>query len=112
MEKTIKITGDNIQISDGYHTFDELYDHRFALYIALCRAVRREQSVWKSKLHSDGTMYPGWFILGIGDQPGQQITYHLPMSWWDRADFHEDTIALPWDGHTSDDVVTRLLELF
>jgi hypothetical protein len=54
-------------VSDGYHTFAELYQHRFALFLALCRAL---EMGWKSRLHADGTMYPGWFIAGI-ELPGE-----------------------------------------
>lgn len=31
---------DEMEVSDGYHTFDELYDHRITLYIALCRTFK------------------------------------------------------------------------
>lgn len=34
MSKTFKIQ--NNDISDGYHTFDELYEHRVLLYLNLC----------------------------------------------------------------------------
>ncbi len=27
---------------DGYHTFDELYDHRITLYISLCKQIVRQ----------------------------------------------------------------------
>lgn len=46
-------------ISDGYHTFKELYAHRIALYIALIHAIHEQEyhpsikPCWKSKLHSD-----------------------------------------------------------
>lgn len=97
------------QISDGYHTFGELYDHRIALFIALCRAVQKNRNVWRSKLHSDGSKFEGWFILGIGKDPGYQITYHLPMSKWWECEFAETLERAPaWDGHTSAQVLRRL----
>jgi hypothetical protein len=96
-------TGD---ISDGYHTFDELYEHRIELYIALCKT---QKEVWRSKLHSDGSYFNGWFILGINKEKGKQITYHLPISKWNNCDFAETlNIAPKWDGHTSNDVLNRL----
>lgn len=96
-------------ISDGYHTFGELYEHRFELYLALCRQLVRTKSVWRSKVHSDGTSYDGWFILGIDYAPGSQITYHLPMKYWDRTDFVHTPVHIPqFDGHTSFDVIERL----
>ena len=49
------------QISDGYHTFKELYEHRTALFMNLVNIV---DNSWKSKYHSDGERaYDGWFIL-------------------------------------------------
>jgi hypothetical protein len=95
-------------ISDGYHTFGELYDHRFALFLALCRA---RTDAWKSRVHSDGTSYDGWFIVGIGRIPGRQITYHLPNARWDEATMPETVMPPPFDGHTSEDVIRRLATL-
>ena len=105
---------EGISASDGYHTFDELYEHRIELFIALCRELsitRKGQllSVWRSKLHSDGSSFEGWFILGIGTDAGSQITYHLPMSKWDDCAFAETFEKAPeWDGHSSEDVLERL----
>ncbi len=105
------------KISDGYHTFDELYDHRITLFIALCSVLRQlnaieENWVWRAKLHSDGSEFEGWFILGINDEPGKQITYHLPMSRWEETNFADTCEYAPkWDGHTSADVLERLKRL-
>lgn len=106
-------------VSDGYHTIAELYEHRITLYIALCHcrqdALNIEGNVgdvWRSKLHSDGTSFEGWFILGIGKEQGQQITYHLPLSRWDETNFAKTLDRAPeWDGHTSADVLERLKDL-
>lgn len=124
----ITITGDNVQVSDGYHTFAELYDHRITLYIALCKATQdfeyhgdarlilgSTKRVWRSRHHSDGEMCFGtgtWFILGINREPGQQITYHIPAQRWDETDFAETLGRAPkWDGHTSAHVLERLKNL-
>jgi len=99
-------------VSDGYHTFGELYEHRIELYLALCRVLGDKGPVWKSKLHSDGTSIEGWFILGIGKEKGQQITYHLPNSYWDKINgIRIYECALDYDGHTSQDVLDRLKSL-
>lgn len=101
--------------SDGYHTFDELYEHRIALFVSLCAWIVEcgiGPHVWCSRLHSDGTSIDGWFIAGIGIKHGEQITYHLPDSEWDRCSFMTERERAPeWDGHTSEDVVKRLREL-
>lgn len=116
-------------VYDGYHTIEELYDHRITLYIALCRYLQKDEInyrsehqgtkdpdgelPWRSKLHHDGTGYNGWFILGFGKEPGRQITYHIPMSRWDETDFAEtfEKAPVPFDGHTSADVLKRIKSL-
>lgn len=117
----LKSIENDVEISDGYHTFDELYDHRITLYIALCRErskqvnVRYEgnnytkNSVWRSKVHSDGSKYESQFILGIFKGLGIQITYHIPNDRWDETDFAETLDKAPlYDGHTSADVLKRI----
>ena len=107
---------------DGYHTFEELYEHRFALFIAAARLQARSEQlvgraektpyVWRSKLHSDGTMFDDWFILGIGYFEGLQITYHLPIEKWEDTSFAKTLHNAPkYDGHTSDDIIKRLKNL-
>lgn len=96
--------------SDGYHTFQELYRHRCALFIALCRLT--DLPCWRSRHHFDGSAYPGWFIMGIGTRRGHQISYHLPIEKWGETEFAVTRRRAPrWDGHTSDDVVERLGKL-
>jgi hypothetical protein len=95
--------------SDGFHTFRELYDHRRALTLALCNAVG--DLAWRSKLHDDGTMLDGMFIVGI-DLPGAgQISYHYELEHWDQfAGVREWDRAPRFDGHTPADVVRRLID--
>lgn len=109
---------EGMQVSDGYHTMDELYSHRNTLFIAMCRIIQSEHEtpsykpVWRSKLHSDGTMFEGMFVLGLMQIPGQQITYHLPLSDWKRTSFAQTLDAAPeWDNHTPSDVIERLEKL-
>lgn len=121
IEKAIIKGIDTNKVSDGYHTFDELYSHRIALFIALCKQRVElyaehgsEAEVWRSRKHSDGELAFGgsWFVLGIGKEPGKQITYHLPMTAWEQTEFAETLEQAPtFDGHTSNDVLLRLLEL-
>lgn len=107
----LKSIVNEVSISDGYHTFDELYDHRITLYIALCKQIYYEHKyrVWRSQIHSDGSKYDGWFILGIGEEKGKQITYHIPNERWDETNFAADLDKAPeFDGHTSQDVLQRI----
>lgn len=107
-------------ISDGYHTFDELYEHRIELFIALLAMIRAVEiasgkapyTIWKSRKHSDGSEMEGWFIMGIGELPGTQISYHLPNRYWDDVHFvMERKMAPEWDGHTASDVIQRFRKL-
>lgn len=103
------MTTETGSISDGFHTFDELYDHRTALFAALCRSNRH--LAWRSRRHHQGgdPMYPGYFIAGIGVTPGTQITYHVRDTAWDLFyGVPERDHAPTWDGHTPADVVARL----
>lgn len=101
-----------VEISDGYHTFDELYDHRITLYIALCKALNDKEYIWRSSVHSDGSNYDGWFLLGIRDLPGKQITYHIPNERWEETNFAQTLKIAPlFDGHTSQEVLERIKSL-
>lgn len=103
------------ETSDGYHTFNELYDHRHTLFLALCRVMSfgDRDVVWRSQLHSDCSKLEGWFIMGIGTEPGMQISYHLPLARWTEADFAATYDRAPeFDGHTSADVLKRLRMLY
>lgn len=98
------------ETSDGYHTIDELYEHRFLLFAALMKNVPR--GAWRSRLHADGSSYPGWFVAGM-ELPSMSgntsITYHMPDRLWDLLDNIPVLDHAPeWDGHTSQDVLERL----
>lgn len=100
--------GDKGEISDGYHTFNELYEHRHILFLHALMANRNK--AWRSKYHSDGKMMAGWFIAGLETELGQ-ATYHLPERMWALfGGIKEVPTAPEWDGHTSDDVLVRIRE--
>ena len=100
---------DPVILSDGFHTMDELYRHRAALFVVVVSAYR--DSAWKSIRHSDGTMFNNMFIVGV-DTPFGQITYHYDIDpWWPLFDCNVVDTAPEWDGHTSDDVIDRLIML-
>lgn len=95
-------------ISDGTHSFDELYDHRCLLFLMVMDAHPAES--WFSKKHDDGEKWDGWFICGT-ELPTGTITYHLPDKMYPLAmktGAKELEQGKPWDGHTSKDVLTRL----
>ncbi len=96
------------QVSDGYHTFDELYEHRNLLFVALMRSY--PALAWRARSHEDGAGFEGWFIAGM-HLPTGDSSYHLPESLWLMLDGRGITTtdtAPAWDGHTAKDVIERL----
>ena len=107
-----QVSGDT---SDGYHTFNELYDFRKAYNAALFNewAASDKYSVHKSKRHYDGEecFGGGWFIV-VAQLPNGQISNHYEMKDWDKFHLPETEKALfEYDNHTSSDVLKRLYSL-
>lgn len=119
------------KLSDGYHTFEELYEFRkiynAALFNEWGKQYQHESSnptegpvssdrlfdVHKSKRHHDGELCfgGGWFIV-VAILPAGQISNHYKIEDWDLFDIPEYTNAKhPFDGHTSHDVINRLKSL-
>lgn len=99
---------DKGQISDGSHTFDELYYHRMVLFSLVCN--EHNTKAWKSWKHHDGTMYDNYFIVGI-DTPHGQYSYHYHKSHWSMFNVKVLELAPEWDGHEPKDI-HRLLSLY
>ena len=98
--------------SDGYHTFNELYEFRKAYNVALFNewAAGGKCSVHKSWRHHDGELCfgGGWFIV-VAVLPDGQISNHYEAKDWDLFAVPETECALfEFDGHTGSDVVARL----
>ncbi len=102
---------DKGDISDGYHTFNQLYHQRAILFATIVN--QNKDKAWKSYKHSDGKYCfdsnGEWFIVGI-DTPEGSYTYHYSKKYWDMFDCKELECGKEWDGHTEEDV-TRLLSL-
>lgn len=100
-------------ISDGYHTFGELYSHRAALFIAVMKM--RPKISWYATCHNDGTDVPGFFIGGM-QLPQGQISYHMCFDPWlelvqrgpTRVPYYIN--APKWDGHTPQMSLDRLIK--
>lgn len=102
----IKDIGD---LSDGFHTFNQLYYQRMMLFATIVKQNR--DRAWKSLRHEDGELCfgGGWFIVGI-DTPEGSYTYHYEDNYYSLFDCVELKRSKHWDGHTEKDV-TRLLSL-
>lgn len=93
-------------VSDGYHTFNELYHHRAILFSVICNTFK--DKAWKSKKHDTGDMYDGMFIVGI-ETPQGQATYHYDINpYWDMFKVKELPNAPKWDGHTPEEAIRRI----
>ena len=100
-------------ISDGYHTFKELYEFR-KLYNAVLFnewAKNGKVEVYKSKRHFDGEecFDGGWFIVVAILPNGKQISNHYELKDWNlfKIPAYEKS-KYEFDGHTPQDVLERL----
>lgn len=105
---------EDLDVSDGYHTMGELYEHRMALNVALFNYIYCDEhasiQVMKVKEHHDGTMFEGYFIvMAVNDK--EQISYHYDLKYWDLFRIPAVHRTPEYDGHTSKDVIERLLKL-
>lgn len=99
MDKTFKIVENDV--SDGFHTFSELYDHRCLLFVSLCLSSP-SFCAWRKDFED------GFFVLFMETRNGQ-ISYHLADKYLPLVkDRIVNNPAYEWDGHTSKDVVDRL----
>lgn len=108
-EHELPVGIDTHSVSDGYHSFGDLYNHRIFLFLYLL--VLLNDGTFKTKYDDSGGKWDGWFIAGV-NTPFGQISYHIPDYLWDiipgvpEIDQNRD-----YDGHTSDDVLDRLVYL-
>lgn len=101
------------EISDGYHTFNELYEYR-KLYNALIFNEWSKQNLYdvhKSRLHHNGDKpfnSDEWFIV-LANLPTGQISNHYHIDDWNIFKIKkEDKALFPYDNHTSEDVLNRM----
>lgn len=106
---------DNGKVSDGYHTFDELYEFRKLYNAALFNewAAQKKYQVHKSHRHFDGELCfgGGWFIV-VAMLPTGQISNHYRMDDWELFQIPSyQKVLFEFDGHTPSDVCERLHQL-
>jgi len=110
-ERAREITGET---SDGYHTFNELYEFRKVFNAVLFNqwADLDLYDIHKSKKHFDGEdcFGGGWFIV-MAQLPTGQISNHYELKDWDLFRCEERERANEWDGHTAQDVLERLKKI-
>lgn len=104
--------GDMGEVSDGYHTFNELYRYRMLYNAAFFNLLARngQVEVCKSRRHSDGEKCFGsddWFIV-MAILPTGQVSNHYESKYWDLFDVPERETAFEYDGHTPNEAADRL----
>lgn len=115
-------------ISDGYHTFGELYEFRKVYNAELFNEWAKQKGfddgvnyhynmpkydVHKSWKHHDGELCfgGGWFIV-VAVLPTGQISNHYEAVDWDLFNIPEvEKAKYEFDGHTLNDVLNRLKAL-
>ena len=113
MIKTSRLEG-NIStkdISDVYHTFRQLYNHRTILFALVCNAY--PELSWKSKKHyeeENDPMFNGDFIAGI-NTPDGVVTFHIKLEYWDSFKIPELERAPQYDGYSGENALTRIFSI-
>lgn len=104
MSKIYKVV--NGELSDGYHTFSDIYRHRNLLFINMCLASP-EKCVWADHQEWDSAVL-------VYNAPAGQISYHIS---YDQVPFILHKIKEVkfgehgWDGHNPRNVLERLEDL-
>lgn len=102
----------NGDISDSYHTFDELYDYRMVYNAAFFKEVAKKYKVEKSLRHSSGEMCfgGGWFIV-VAELPTGQVSNHYENKYMWLFDFCEavEKPTIEYDNHTPEEAKERIV---
>lgn len=98
------------ELSDGFHTFNQLYHQRAMLFSVIVN--QNKEKAWKTHCHENGEpcFGGGWFLVTI-DTPAGAYGYHYEDKYWDIFDCEEIEKAKPWDGYTEKNV-DRLWTLY
>ena len=99
------------QISDGHHTFEDLYKNRLILFCVLCNS--NPNISWKSKKHFDeenDPMFNGDFIAGINTPEGI-ATYRFKLEFWDLFQIPEIEKEPKYDNYDNATVLKRIYSL-
>lgn len=101
------------EISDGFHTFNELYEYRLLYNAALFNQFYKNNlyNVHRSTKHSteEDCFGGGWFVV-MAQLPTGQISNHYQMKYWDLFNIPIKEFADEWDGHTPKIAKERLLQ--
>lgn len=98
-------------VSDGYHTFGELYRYRMLYNAAFFNQLAKSGIIktCKSYKHYDGEecFGGGWFIV-MAELPTGQISNHYENQYWNLFNVPEQEKGFKWDGHSPNDAADRI----
>lgn len=116
------MSDDTDNISDGYHTFGELYEYRMLYNAGFFNELALNPDefgmsnplfgVHKSWRHSDGEppfgKPLGKMFIVVAQLPTGQISNHYDGEHWDLFQIPERELSAEYDGHTPAMVAERL----
>jgi hypothetical protein len=95
------------RVSDGCHTFGDMYRVRSLLFIALMRQFPAQS--FRSLRHCDGSARDGQFLAGTVLPTGKQVSVHMREEFWPLLHgMPTPDLAPQWDGHGNQDALNRL----
>ena len=95
-------------ITDGYHSFDDLYEHRNLLFLNLI--VHMDYREEATAYYTEDPNMPGWILVVLETEKLGQISYHM-QDGYDQFLKHIPKIPwneLNWDSRSSLEVSLRL----
>lgn len=117
LEKEINLEDikDMGNVSDGYHTFNELYYYRMLYNAAFLNELGWYEdnstfyNIYKSRRHHDGEYcFDGKYFIVSFNTPDGPVTNHYEIKYWDYFNIPEKDIADEWDGHMPQIAAERL----
>ena len=97
-------------LSDGYHSFNNLYEHRAVL---LAMVLMKMPYAWKTTIDAEGRdlVKEDKMFLAGAPTPDGMISYHVNLELWDLYKIPEIPQAPIFNGYTEDDVLKRLTNM-
>ena len=102
-------------VSDGDHTFRELYWQRAILCAAFFNTMNPIFSPHKAHKHYNSNMevelcFGGGYFIVMATLPTGQISCHFENKYWNLFNIPEKDCCDIWDGHTSDESFGRIMD--
>ena len=102
--------GNVSDMSDGFHTFKEYETFKTLYNAAFFNCIVGKYRVCKSIYHDDGKRpFNGGYFVVYAELPTGQISNHYELKYWYLFNIPIVDKAPKWDGHTSFDVMNRML---